>query len=544
MSQMEFYNIFLKYGDISSGKIEYDENGISKGFGYIYYFDKESAKKAKNELNNKEYYGKKIQIVNLIPSEDKNDNNKKTIFAINIPNNITEKEIRTIFDKYGGITKIFLTNKGYAFIKYNSSEAALACLSDIKHHPICFSGFSNLIVKFATSKEEREEKKNSKKNIKKIDDSCKLFFKFINTNESINNIFDLDKQIRLFIKIIFLEEYIPLSVELNESIKCAIVTFNNRKDCETFINKFKNYCLYRKPEFNCIPYSQIKSQIIDKFINLDDIYYKKNVYQNNNISNINDIHNDNFNKNNSYLFNGKNSYQYFNNSEGNNNNLNNNNIKINNRGNKDFYNNQFNYINDFPNYNNCNNYFIPIKQSYQQYNNFKSDVTNFNSINNYNTTFNLNDNINNNINNINNNYINSNKYNVNNNNVNNNNVNNNNLYDNDFDDNDFNDNDFNDIILKKEDNNISLKPSEFNSVPKCIYNADAQEVEKNEEILLDISDTIFQIVYEKYPSEASKITGMIKEFGVNKMNLLLSKPDDLNNIIEKAYKMIMEVKNI
>ena len=38
MSQKEFYKIFLEYGDIVSGKIEYDENGESKGFGYIYYY--------------------------------------------------------------------------------------------------------------------------------------------------------------------------------------------------------------------------------------------------------------------------------------------------------------------------------------------------------------------------------------------------------------------------------------------------------------------------------------------------------------------------
>ena len=69
MTQMEFYNIFIKYGDISSGKIEYDENGISKGYGYIYYYDESSAEKAKENLNNKEFYGKNIKVVNLIPGK-------------------------------------------------------------------------------------------------------------------------------------------------------------------------------------------------------------------------------------------------------------------------------------------------------------------------------------------------------------------------------------------------------------------------------------------------------------------------------------------
>ena len=36
---------------------------------------------------------------------------------------------------------------------------------------------------------------------------------------------------------------------------------------------------------------------------------------------------------------------------------------------------------------------------------------------------------------------------------------------------------------------------------------------------------------------------MIKELGFKKMNLLLSKPDDLNEIIERAYKMIMDIKD-
>ena len=47
MTQSEFYKLFLKYGDIVSAKIEYDENGISKGFGYIYYYKEDSAEDAK-----------------------------------------------------------------------------------------------------------------------------------------------------------------------------------------------------------------------------------------------------------------------------------------------------------------------------------------------------------------------------------------------------------------------------------------------------------------------------------------------------------------
>ena len=50
MTQKEFDNIFLKFGEVESAKIEYDENGISKGFGYIYYSTENEAEEAKKKF--------------------------------------------------------------------------------------------------------------------------------------------------------------------------------------------------------------------------------------------------------------------------------------------------------------------------------------------------------------------------------------------------------------------------------------------------------------------------------------------------------------
>ena len=519
MSQMEFYNIFLKYGDISSGKIEYDQNGVSKGFGYIYYYDENSAEKKKNELNEKEFYGKKIKIVNLIPGKIKKTNNNFTIFILNLPNNITEKEIKSIVDKYGNILSISLTNKGYAFIVYSTYEAASECLSDIKRHPICFSGLPNLVVKFATSKEERQLNKNSNQYLKNNDDINKFLFKYISNEEEIKNIFDLENKIRLFIKMIFVTEYIPSSVEVNERLKSGIVTFNNIKDCEIFANKFKEYCLHRRPMFNCISYNKIKYQINDKFINLDnyqDLNYRNNfnnVQSGNNI-NINNIDINNTSENNLYQFKEMKGDSYF---PYNNNQINNCPLP-----NDDLYNDKYNYkynYNNLTNYSKINNFYNPKNQSCQ-FNIYKNNkIYNFNNnINQYNNISS-----NNNINNIyNNNY----------------NTINNTIYNNSK-----NNSKQNKMIIPNSENNkMLLACSEFNSAPKCIYNSENQNIENNENII-DISDSIYQIVYEKYPYQAGKITGMIKELGLNKMNLLLSKPDDLNKIIDKAYNMVIEVKD-
>ena len=65
---------------------------------------------------------------------------------------------------------------------------------------------------------------------------------------------------------------------------------------------------------------------------------------------------------------------------------------------------------------------------------------------------------------------------------------------------------------------------------------------EQEEIKIEIADSIYEIVYAKYPYEASKITGMISEKGIEKMNMLLSKKEDLDNMIERAYEMIVNSK--
>ena len=534
MSQMEFYNIFLKYGDILSGKIEYEENGISKGFGYIYYYDEESAENAKNNLNNKEFYGKKMEIVNLIPAKIKKNNNKVTIFALNLPNNVTEKEIKSIFGKYGEISYVSLTHKGYAFINYMTYESASACVSDIKKNPICFSGQPNLIVKFATSKEERDMMKNSYKNKhKNDDDECKIFFRLIDNKVLIRNIYDLDKNIRLFIKIIFVTEYIPTSVEVNEKMKCGIVTFHNLKDCELFVTKFLEYCKHRKPMFNCISYNKIKMQITDTFVNLENAQ-NINCYQNgidsnpnNNDFTKNNINNKIYNMNNSQLTNNYMNQNYNNDNIINNYNyFNYNNQNINTSFSNNINNND--YRNNISNYSKLDNNIFDPKNQYQQYNNSNYNNNMFFNRNNNNFIFNP--------------YLNNNQ-NINNDNNSSNNIN----FTNNFEKNDslYNSSKEN---KEKENENIKndgnyeklLKSWDFNSPPKCYYNADhIQKDDTNEEIIVELSDSIYQIVSEIHPEEAGKITGMIKELGLNKMNLLLSKPDDLYQIIEKAYNMII-----
>ena len=103
----------------------------------------------------------------------------------------------------------------------------------------------------------------------------------------------------------------------------------------------------------------------------------------------------------------------------------------------------------------------------------------------------------------------------------------------------------NDINIIDERNLQSLNPSQlhsqFNNKPPKVY-SNMLSSQEREEIRIEIADTIYEIVSAKYPQEAAKITGMIFEKGIETMNMLLSKKEDLDEIVDRAYDMIVNNK--
>ena len=583
MTQKEFYNIFLKYGDIVSGKIEYDDNGISKGFGYIYYYTEESAEEAKKNLNGKSFFGKNIEIVNLIPGKKNKNKNIITLFVLNIPGDITEDKLNLIFGQFGHVSNISINKKGFAYVSYNSFDSASKCLNQMKIKPISFSGLPNVVVKLASSKEERESHKNFERN----DSNLNIQFNYLYYNNEIKNELDLDKEIRLFIKVVMLMDYSPKDVLVDFDSMSGIAIFEKFQDYNLFFQKYYEFCNKQMPIFECLPYEmpiinneEMKNQpkFMSGYSNQissnggTNIRMENNMFRRNNTSpNIN-MGNPSFYN----MFNNPNNYNNMNNNRmmwnpGNNMN---NYMK---RNNRNFFNknkkNEGQFINN-NNYNNNNNKYTQNKNNNNKKNVIqKPNITNNNQKyiirqnlgNSYNININMNQNMmpmnpylpqnlinnakfNNSLNYIrkplkpinyqNNNYVGLNQA--------NNDIENNNFFNN-YLKNDLSNNNKNDKELIDERNLQNLNPSQllsqFNKPPIDLYGPNMLDSKEQEDLINEIADSIYEIVYAKYPNEASKITGMIREKGYEKMNMLLSKKEDLYEIIDKAYEMINNNKN-
>lgn len=63
--------LFAKFGEVASAKVEMGTNGVSKCFGYVCYAEVEDAKKAEEELNNKEIDGKVISVCKFLKKTDR-----------------------------------------------------------------------------------------------------------------------------------------------------------------------------------------------------------------------------------------------------------------------------------------------------------------------------------------------------------------------------------------------------------------------------------------------------------------------------------------
>lgn len=157
MTTKELNKLFSDFGEISSCKIEYDQDGISKGFGYVSFTDPESANRAIEQLNKKEFNGKIIEITVLIPSK-----NKCCIYVKNFPRDFSEEELKKFFSKFGEITNVTISrdfngsSKGFGFITYTNFQEANNAIKLTNEEHFTFPGCSPLFASLPIKKEDRQ----------------------------------------------------------------------------------------------------------------------------------------------------------------------------------------------------------------------------------------------------------------------------------------------------------------------------------------------------------------------------------------------------
>lgn len=127
----EFYEKFSDFGDIVSAKLCEDEDGNHLGYGYVNYYSKESAENAIENLNDKEVWvGQKLEVANFQRKNERHHSltANKNLYVKNIPQNYTEENVKSLFNKYGTVTwtKVYHDEQGRksAIVSYDNELSA------------------------------------------------------------------------------------------------------------------------------------------------------------------------------------------------------------------------------------------------------------------------------------------------------------------------------------------------------------------------------------------------------------------------------------
>ena len=126
----QIYELFAKFGEIISCKIIENEDGDLLGYGYINYYNLDSAKSAIENLNKTKFLDSELEVEYFQRKNERLQAPQEncSIYIKNIPEKYTKlEELKKLFSKFGKITfsKMFKDNDRYfAIIMYSDAESA------------------------------------------------------------------------------------------------------------------------------------------------------------------------------------------------------------------------------------------------------------------------------------------------------------------------------------------------------------------------------------------------------------------------------------
>ncbi|KAL9115078.1 MAG: hypothetical protein Q9227_000872 [Pyrenula ochraceoflavens] len=116
----EFRDLFEKYGEIVSASIARQEDGKSRGFGFVNFVDHENAAKAVDELNDKDFHGQNLYVGRAQKKHEREEELRKqyeaarqekaskytgaNLYVKNLNDDVDDEKLREMFSTFGPIT--------------------------------------------------------------------------------------------------------------------------------------------------------------------------------------------------------------------------------------------------------------------------------------------------------------------------------------------------------------------------------------------------------------------------------------------------------
>ena len=225
VTQQEIFDKFQEFGTVISCKLEtYPNSKESRGYAYVQYDKIEEAKNAIDALNEKDFKGKKLEVVAKIDKKDGKSTKPTTsesnnLFIKNLPSGTTDEKLKALFSEFGAIISASVQKteigelKDYGYVCFQTVDEAKRAIEAMNKKNLGADQF--LIVNYFVSKKDTELAQGSRT----LDPISQNLTKTFNSNVYIKHIPSEVTEEELRKKFTFAEDAKIISLKLNTSIK-------------------------------------------------------------------------------------------------------------------------------------------------------------------------------------------------------------------------------------------------------------------------------------------------------------------------------------
>jgi len=160
------HDTFSAFGNILSCKVVLDENGQSRGYGFVHFESAEAAENAIKKFNGVLMNGKKVYVGHHISKRERDSKaewlrqNYTNVYVKNLDPSVTDEEMLDLFKPFGEITSHMLAkdaegkSRGFGFVNFKEHDQAVKAVEALQDKE--FKG-KTIYVGRAQKKSERQE---------------------------------------------------------------------------------------------------------------------------------------------------------------------------------------------------------------------------------------------------------------------------------------------------------------------------------------------------------------------------------------------------
>jgi polyadenylate-binding protein len=167
------HDTFSQFGNILSCKVTVDDQGNSRGFGFVQFETAEEANEAISKVNGMHLppSDKRLFVGPFIPRGERDavtgERKYTNVYVKNIPDDVSDEKFQAEFEKHGKVTSSKImrkedgTSRCFGFVNYESADEAKTAVEAINATK-CFGGDKEVYAGRAEKESERKDKLKKK----------------------------------------------------------------------------------------------------------------------------------------------------------------------------------------------------------------------------------------------------------------------------------------------------------------------------------------------------------------------------------------------